>query len=264
MGYIYMCTCTYTYIYTYQYLQIYVYIYVLSLCALNSESEITLQFVIKSLRSEVGALLQIWEFPKIRDTLFWGPYNEDPIVYGAILGCPIFGNCHVSVESLGLRDVGCRAQGLLRGLGFQGLGVSLDPQLPKPCTLSSKPQAQLLGNRVQGLGFRGLAGSDIGVSEYATDTPAQAGTRSFARGMGCLQRGKWLRGQVSHSGLDPTLNSKPQTLNPINFDIADLSTTPNIRIPITCKWSIVYIGYTGYRGLRTIRTEPQLSFYVYL
>ena len=22
----------------------------------------------------------IWEFPKIRGTLFWGPYNKDPIV----------------------------------------------------------------------------------------------------------------------------------------------------------------------------------------
>ena len=33
--------------------------------------------------------LQIWEFPKIRGTLFWGPYNKDP---GTILGSPIFGN----------------------------------------------------------------------------------------------------------------------------------------------------------------------------
>ena len=22
----------------------------------------------------------IWEFPKIRGTLFWGPYNRDPII----------------------------------------------------------------------------------------------------------------------------------------------------------------------------------------
>ena len=22
----------------------------------------------------------MWEFPKIRGTLFWGPYNKDPII----------------------------------------------------------------------------------------------------------------------------------------------------------------------------------------
>ena len=33
----------------------------------------------------------IWEFPKIRGTLFWGPHNKDP----TILGPPIFGNCHL-------------------------------------------------------------------------------------------------------------------------------------------------------------------------
>ena len=25
-------------------------------------------------------LSTIWEFPKIRDTLFWGPYNKDPTI----------------------------------------------------------------------------------------------------------------------------------------------------------------------------------------
>ena len=34
----------------------------------------------------------IWEFPKIRGTLFRGPYNKDPTIYDAILGSPIFGN----------------------------------------------------------------------------------------------------------------------------------------------------------------------------
>ena len=24
--------------------------------------------------------LPIWEFPKIRGTLFWGPYNKDPTI----------------------------------------------------------------------------------------------------------------------------------------------------------------------------------------
>ena len=31
----------------------------------------------------------IWEFPKIRGTLFWGPYTKD--IQGTILGSPIFG-----------------------------------------------------------------------------------------------------------------------------------------------------------------------------
>ena len=39
----------------------------------------------------------MWEFPKIRGTLFWGPYNKDP----TILGSPIFGNSHyVSGDNL--------------------------------------------------------------------------------------------------------------------------------------------------------------------
>ena len=35
------------------------------------------------------------EFPKIRGSLFWGPYNKDPIIYDPILGSPSFGNSHV-------------------------------------------------------------------------------------------------------------------------------------------------------------------------
>ena len=27
-------------------------------------------------------------FRKIRGTLFWGPYNKDPMIQGAISGCP--------------------------------------------------------------------------------------------------------------------------------------------------------------------------------
>ena len=33
-----------------------------------------------------------WEFPKIRGTLFWGPYHKDPTIWATILGTPIFGN----------------------------------------------------------------------------------------------------------------------------------------------------------------------------
>ena len=38
--------------------------------------------------------LHIWEFPKIRGTLFWGPYNKDPTIWGTIFGSPIFGSSH--------------------------------------------------------------------------------------------------------------------------------------------------------------------------
>ena len=30
------------------------------------------------------------EFPKIRGTLVWGPYNKDPTISGTIVGSPIF------------------------------------------------------------------------------------------------------------------------------------------------------------------------------
>ena len=33
-----------------------------------------------------------WDFPKVRGTLFWGPYNKDPTSLSTILGSPIFGN----------------------------------------------------------------------------------------------------------------------------------------------------------------------------
>ena len=32
-------------------------------------------------------------------TLFWGPYNEDPTIWGTILGSPIFGNPHMETNS---------------------------------------------------------------------------------------------------------------------------------------------------------------------
>ena len=41
-------------------------------------------------RSRAGG---IWDFPKRGGggTLFWGPYNKDPTIWGTILGPPIFG-----------------------------------------------------------------------------------------------------------------------------------------------------------------------------
>ena len=29
-------------------------------------------------------------------TLFWGPYNKDPTIWGTILGSPIFGNPQIA------------------------------------------------------------------------------------------------------------------------------------------------------------------------
>ena len=40
----------------------------------------------------------MWEFPEIKGTLVWGPYNKDPTIFGTILGVPIFGNPHVVTE----------------------------------------------------------------------------------------------------------------------------------------------------------------------
>ena len=33
----------------------------------------------------------------MRGTLFWGPYNKDPTILGAVLGPPIFGNSYLEV-----------------------------------------------------------------------------------------------------------------------------------------------------------------------
>ena len=35
--------------------------------------------------------MSIWGFPKIRGTLFGGPYNKDYNIWGSILGYPYFG-----------------------------------------------------------------------------------------------------------------------------------------------------------------------------
>ena len=40
----------------------------------------------------------MWEFPKIRDSLFWGLYNQDPTISGATLGSPTFRNSHVTMS----------------------------------------------------------------------------------------------------------------------------------------------------------------------
>ena len=38
-----------------------------------------------------------WDFPKIRGTLSWGPYNKDPTIKGTVSGSPIFGNPQMCV-----------------------------------------------------------------------------------------------------------------------------------------------------------------------
>ena len=42
----------------------------------------------------------IWEFPKIRGTLFCGPYSKDPTILGYYtrVPSPIFGNSHIEAK----------------------------------------------------------------------------------------------------------------------------------------------------------------------
>ena len=63
------------------------------------------------IRPKSAGIPYIWEFPKIRGTLFWGPYNKDPIISGTILGSPIFGNSHILL--LGIEAIGFPTFGLL-------------------------------------------------------------------------------------------------------------------------------------------------------
>ena len=37
----------------------------------------------------------IWEFPKMRGTLFWDPYNKDPTIRVLYQGPRIFENSHI-------------------------------------------------------------------------------------------------------------------------------------------------------------------------
>ena len=48
-----------------------------------------------SLGFYAGLCTHIWEFPTIRGTLFWGPNNKDPTIWGTFYGSPIFGNSHM-------------------------------------------------------------------------------------------------------------------------------------------------------------------------
>ena len=85
----------------------------------------------------------IWEFPKPRGTLFWGPYIEDPIISGNILGSPFFGNPHIPTRL---------AKGKLQVRHWRGQQEQLlsqgQPELPL------LPTWAMVGLRVYG--FQGL------------------------------------------------------------------------------------------------------------
>ena len=63
----------------------------------------------QSRRSEyLGQEAAKWELPKIRGTLFWGPYKKDPTIQSTILGSTIFVNpkieaCFEAYSALGFR-----------------------------------------------------------------------------------------------------------------------------------------------------------------
>ena len=48
-----------------------------------------------------GVSVNIWESPKIRDTLFWGTYTKDPTILGTKVGSPIFGTLVYGVRRVG-------------------------------------------------------------------------------------------------------------------------------------------------------------------
>ena len=80
----------------------------------------------------MGTLVEpVWEFPKIRGTLFGGPYNKDPSIWGTILGSPIFGNCHIQLD---------RIRKLKRYDQSEAPKLQLFKlKYPKPYTLNPKP-----------------------------------------------------------------------------------------------------------------------------
>ena len=64
-----------------------------------------------------------------KGTLFWGPYNKDPTIWGTILGSPVFGKSHLQSRSAGrLIQRAEFGRSATLGLGFRklrsrGLGV---------------------------------------------------------------------------------------------------------------------------------------------
>ena len=86
----------------------------------------------------------MWEFPKIRGTLLWGPYNKDhPSIQGTISGSPIFGNSHVRVPFIS-------GVWVCLGFGVQGLRFRFRLRVS-----SGVPPVRLpMRGPLKGLGFR--------------------------------------------------------------------------------------------------------------
>ena len=53
----------------------------------------------KDERSEHSCFAEasLWDFPKVRGTLFWGPYNKDPTILGYYIRVP-FGNPLIALK----------------------------------------------------------------------------------------------------------------------------------------------------------------------
>ena len=71
-------------------------------------------------RSFVMCITRNWEFPKIRGTLFGGPYNKDPTISGS----PIFGNSQLGMDRVCI-FVGCSSAILEKGHGRSVMRASV-------------------------------------------------------------------------------------------------------------------------------------------
>ena len=90
-------------------------------------------------------LCYIWEFPKIRGTLFGSPYNKDPTIWGTIVGSPIFGNSHMGSFAVPAPVFLFRNVGVLSPLLPESI-VRCPPLLRRPCPRQSRP-VHFLGRR---------------------------------------------------------------------------------------------------------------------
>ena len=56
--------------------------------------------------------LMIWEFPKVRGTLFRGPYNKDPYYLGYYIGVPYFRKPSFRLRVSGVMNKKRRGKGI--------------------------------------------------------------------------------------------------------------------------------------------------------
>ena len=89
------------------------------------------------------AVVKIWEFPKMRGTLLWGPYNKDPTIWGTIHWGPLFSETpYVKIQgyaAVRLKPVGFETR------SFKSKGCSL--QLPLLLNFSAMRASSLLSRR---------------------------------------------------------------------------------------------------------------------